>query len=97
MKSKKCNTCGLNKKLSEYAEDKTLKTGYRGQCKKCGNHACRIYYAKNKKQISEVRKKYNSLEKTKKRNRIYVRNKRKEGSERMRILILLGSRISSNI
>ena len=77
MKSKKCNTCGLNKKLSEYAKDKTLKIGYRGQCKKCGNHACRMYYTKNKKQISEVRKKHNSLETTKARNRIYVMNKRK--------------------
>lgn len=77
MKSKKCNTCGLNKKLSEYAKDKTLKTEHRGECKKCGNHACRAYYAKNKKQISQTRKKYNSLETTKERNRNYVDNKRK--------------------
>ncbi|NBX97565.1 hypothetical protein EBQ81_01710 [bacterium] len=78
MKSKKCNICGINKKISEYPRDKTLKTGYRGQCKKCGNLACRVYYAKNKKQILKVRKKYNSLETTKERNRKYINNKRKK-------------------
>jgi hypothetical protein len=76
MKNKKCNTCGINKKISEYSCDKYLKTGYKGQCKKCGNLACSIYYSRNKKQISKVRKKYNSLETTKKRNRNYVKDKR---------------------
>lgn len=31
MKKKKCNICGLNKRLLDYPRDNTLKDGYRGK------------------------------------------------------------------
>jgi hypothetical protein len=77
MKNKKCNTCGINKNISEYPVDKTLKTKYRGQCKKCGNIACKKYYDQNKIKVLKKRKQYNILETTKKNNRNYIKNKRK--------------------
>ena len=64
MKKKKCNICGLNKQLSDYPRDNTLKTGFRGKCKQCSNTECRSYYSKNKIQISKTRKAYNSLKST---------------------------------
>ena len=77
MENKKCNTCGINKKISEYPIDKTLKTGYRGQCKRCGNIACKKYYNQNKTKVLKTRQQYNMLETTKKNNSNYYKNKRK--------------------
>ncbi len=76
MKKKKCNICGLNKQLSDYPRDNTLKTGFRGKCKQCSNTECRSYYSKNKIQISKTRKAYNSLKSTQEKVRKYVKNKR---------------------
>lgn len=76
MKKKKCNICGLNKQLSDYPRDNALKTGYRGKCKKCSNTECRVYYSKNKVEISKTRKEYNSLKTTQEKVRKYINNKR---------------------
>jgi hypothetical protein len=77
MENKKCNTCGINKKISEYPIDKTLKTGYRGQCKRCGNIACKKYYDQNKTKVLKTRQQYNMLETTKKIIGIILKTKEK--------------------
>lgn len=76
MESKKCNICKIVKPLSDYPKDSTLKSGYRGKCKNCNNKQCRAYYDKNKDNIAKHRKKYNSLENTKKKVREYTKNRR---------------------
>lgn len=75
--TKKCNSCGIDKDISEYAKDRVLKTGYRGICKQCSNKNCKLYYALNKKKIATTRKKYYTLPETKIKINHYSRAKRK--------------------
>lgn len=45
---KECNTCGLEKPLSEYHRDAGIKCGYRGKCSKCRDtHRKKVYDKKD--------------------------------------------------
>lgn len=76
MKKKKCHSCNIIKPLFDYPVDKNLKSGYRGRCKDCSNNQCKIYYMNHRDNILNYRKEYNSLDQTKKKNRIYAKHKR---------------------
>lgn len=41
--SKVCNSCNLNKPLSNFYKDSSLKCGYRGKCKECTNKVVDMY------------------------------------------------------
>lgn len=74
---KKCKKCQIDKLLSDFPKDKSIKIGYRSRCKQCNNDKCKEYYSKHKKQISKKHKEYHSLDENKEKVRNYVNNKRK--------------------
>lgn len=68
-----CSKCGLEKELYEFPKNKQQKNGYNSYCKKCKNSGAKIYYEKNKTEISSrASKRYF---KNKKPNKITIEDK----------------------
>ena len=95
---KKCNSCGIEKEISDFSRDKNLKSGYRGNCKSCQKNYResssdkikqyhREHYLKNKEKISEAGKTYysNNKEKVLLRHKEYRRNNKESIREYYRI------------
>lgn len=57
---KVCTRCGLEKKTSDFGNDKTLKSGMRSYCKVCANDILRDWKSRNKHKSSEYYQKYKS-------------------------------------
>ena len=78
MKTKKCNTCNLEKNISEFHKWKYGPDGYKRECKKCRKSETNKYYQNNsekvKIRVSDYRKKnLGKLKQSKKL--IYKKNK----------------------
>lgn len=78
MKTKKCNTCNLEKNISEFHKWKYGPDGYKRECKKCRKSETNKYYQNNsekvKIRVSDYRKKnLGKLKQSKKL--IYEKNK----------------------
>ena len=46
--TKICTKCGIEKELTDYHKEKSVKSGVRSDCKKCNNKRIAIYYKNNK-------------------------------------------------
>jgi hypothetical protein len=57
-KIKKCNTCGLEKDITEFGKCKGGRYGVRGECKECYSIKKKEYYEKNREEIRHKQKKY---------------------------------------
>lgn len=49
-----CTKCGLEKPESEFATQKTVKSGLRAMCKTCGNAQRREWYKRNKEKADQI-------------------------------------------
>ncbi len=49
-----CSKCNQSKPLSDYYQDKTIKTGYKSKCKVCCDEATRAYNKKTKRERRAV-------------------------------------------
>ena len=56
---KVCNTCNINKSLSEFYKDKARKDGLKSKCKECFKIHNKQYKQDNKEAIDEYSKQYN--------------------------------------
>lgn len=79
METKICSKCGIDKELSEFGKDKSKKSGYKSQCKKCVYEREKVYKIKNSNLISLKRRKYylNNIDKEK-FNGVLYREKNKD-------------------
>lgn len=58
MEKKKCNTCGLEKPVSEFHKRGGKENGYRSKCKECYSSRRKIYRDDNKERAAEYSKEY---------------------------------------
>jgi len=106
---KTCNTCKIEKELSEFNKDKSKNDGLHTQCKSCKkeyaknnkdkrNERIKIYYQNNKEKINEKRKEYGKLyrQNNKHKKSKYVRERRKNDSL-FRLRSVMGSMISKSL
>ena len=62
---KKCTKCGIEKLLSEFHKDKTLKDGHRSECKTCRSQQGVLYRQENKEKIAKKKALYRQQNKEK--------------------------------
>jgi hypothetical protein len=76
MKTKICTKCGIEKKLSEFYNNKKGKLGKQAHCKLCDNLTSKKYYILNTNQIKQKTKEYReaNLEYYKDYNKEYREN-----------------------
>lgn len=53
-----CSKCHIDKPITEYSKNRSMKTGYHTICKECRKKANAIYYLKNKDRIKDQSNKY---------------------------------------
>lgn len=58
MKIKKCNSCNLEKPITDFSKQKKGRHGVRGSCKACIKIAARTYYIANAEKINAISRKY---------------------------------------
>ena len=70
-----CKACGIDKPISAFYTDKTVKSGLMSKCKECTKKRVKEYARKNKEHISEYHKQYHLTykEEQKKQNAQYKR------------------------
>lgn len=56
MDTKKCSTCGLEKKLTSFHKNLQVISGRSARCKECSKIACRKYYHNNLDKVHAYRK-----------------------------------------
>jgi len=76
---KKCSTCKSIKKLSEYHRRKSIKSGYRSQCKSCISGKRSLHYQANRERILKKNNKYSR--ENKERRAIYHKQYSKDNRE----------------
>ena len=85
---KKCNKCGVVKKIEEFYKNKGMPGGFLHQCKKCWLELCSQYYKQNTEKINQCVKKYykNNAEEKKKYAREYnQKNKEKIAQHKSKV------------
>ena len=76
----KCSVCGKDFELSSenFYRNKSKKSGFTSECKKCNGEITKIYQKNNKEKLKEKRIKYNKKNKDKilkrKRTKIKLKN-----------------------
>ena len=55
-----CKSCGIEKDISLFKKDKSIKSGYKNTCSACGAKTAKDWYLKNPDQAKQSRKKWSS-------------------------------------
>ena len=81
---KTCAKCGIEKELSEFSKDRSLKSGRRSDCKECRRSYYKEYYAKNQEKLVAYRREYvaSNRERVREEHRARYRRNREKFSER---------------
>jgi hypothetical protein len=55
IQTKICTKCGIERDIKLFAKRKSVKSGYRKECKQCINLYSRVYHDKNKEHLNKKR------------------------------------------
>ncbi len=71
VKVKRCNVCGLSKRITEFYKERSCKDGYSCQCKKCRRKVMKIWEKNNpeKNRINSKRSYWRNVEKSRRLSR----------------------------